>query len=295
MRVVDFGVARAVDRMGSTAPKFLGTPQLKMGVSVGERLTQLGSILGTPGYMSPEQVRGEESDARSDQFSFCAALYEALYGKLPFAGDSFAEYAENVLARRIQPATVSSEAASVVPLVVEQALKRGLELDPAARFGSMRELAALLSRGLQADAESAQARRRRLRSMWVLGTALSGFAAYRTVALGTGAAKNGIRPVMRVAWISMAIMLCCVAIFRRSISRHPNSRRAIYFGLVMLGGCCLARTCAALSGMDVHRYFRLELIWLAALFAVEVPIVGRRFLWQVLVCAITFLLLVLLP
>ena len=48
------------------------------------RLTQAGAILGTPGYMSSEQVHGKETDARSDQFSFCAALYQ----QLPFAGDT---------------------------------------------------------------------------------------------------------------------------------------------------------------------------------------------------------------
>lgn len=75
VRVVDFGLARAMDRVG---PASQPANAMETRDVSGGRLTQVGSILGTPGYMAPEQVRGEDADARSDQFSFCAALYEAL-------------------------------------------------------------------------------------------------------------------------------------------------------------------------------------------------------------------------
>ncbi len=68
------------------------------------RLTRIGSILGTPLYMSPEQLCGQSVDPRADQFSFCVALYEALYGERPFAGDNFAELRAAVLEGEPRPA-----------------------------------------------------------------------------------------------------------------------------------------------------------------------------------------------
>ena len=60
-------------------------------------LTETGAVLGTPAYMSPEQFAGRQNDARSDQFSFCIALYEALYGERPFGGTSLPALTASVL------------------------------------------------------------------------------------------------------------------------------------------------------------------------------------------------------
>ena len=123
-RVLDFGLARAL------AAPAAGDPE----DSLSEPLTRTGSILGTPAYMAPEQLRGDPVDARADQFSFCVALYDALYGERPFAA-----------VQRFQPLRiVHVPKDSRVPGAVRRALLRGLAEDPAARFPDMDALLAAL-------------------------------------------------------------------------------------------------------------------------------------------------------
>ena len=107
-------------------------------------LTRTGTILGTPAYMSPEQHAGEPADARSDQFSFCVALYEALAGQRPFLGDSLEELAQNV---RSDPALNRDLAG--VPRTVRETLRRGLRTRPADRFTTMVALLERLEEGLE--------------------------------------------------------------------------------------------------------------------------------------------------
>ncbi len=136
-RVADFGLAYSAGRRelsatpgSSAAPRLLESP-----------LTAEGGLAGTPAYMSPEQHRGEEVDPRSDQFSFCAALYESLYGHRPFSGSTVAELAANTIGGKLLP----PPGGSPVPQEIHRALVRGLSADPALRFPSMAELLLALS------------------------------------------------------------------------------------------------------------------------------------------------------
>jgi eukaryotic-like serine/threonine-protein kinase len=103
-------------------------------------LTRTGALVGTPAYMSPEQLQGKRADASSDQFSFCVALYEAVYGERPFSGDGLAALVASVLDGRVRspPADVR------VPRWLRRVLLRGLTLEPSRRYADMTELLAAL-------------------------------------------------------------------------------------------------------------------------------------------------------
>lgn len=105
-------------------------------------LTRTGALMGTPAFMAPEQHRGEAADARSDQYSFCAALYEGLYRTRPFIGDSLEAIHEAKRAVRVsQPLDVSAEPdRSPVPLGLRSIVLRGLASEPDERFSSMAAL-----------------------------------------------------------------------------------------------------------------------------------------------------------
>jgi hypothetical protein len=92
--------------------------------------------------MSPEQHRGERADARSDQFSFCVALYRALYGEPPFAATTVAGLAEEIAQGRVRDAPRESR----VPPWVRRVVVRGLSAAPEARYPSMEALLADLGR-----------------------------------------------------------------------------------------------------------------------------------------------------
>ncbi|MCB9756547.1 MAG: protein kinase [Myxococcales bacterium] len=162
VKVLDFGLAVRTDihEVNTASPTSSST-----------RLTQTGALVGTPAYMSPEQYAGRPLDGLSDQFSFCASLYEGLYGQLPFPGQSVLE-----LSRAITSGDVRSPPAGTsVPAWVERVVRRGLSTDPAARFESMKALLDALSD------DPVQRRRRRL--------ALAGLASVM-VAAGFGLART---------------------------------------------------------------------------------------------------------
>ena len=106
--------------------------------------------------MSPEQYRCENADSRSDQFSFCVALYEALFGQRPFAGNSLAELAAEVTAGRVRKIPAGTQVA--VPL--QQTIMKGLSAKPEDRFASMADLLQSLDPAAESDPEGARRFRR---------------------------------------------------------------------------------------------------------------------------------------
>ncbi len=108
----------------------------------GAQLTRTGAMMGTPAYMAPEQFLGTGTDARTNQFSFCVALYEALYGERPFGGNTMFALTSNVVQGKVREAPASSN----VPLWLRRLLLRGLRPTAAERFPSMTELCQALEK-----------------------------------------------------------------------------------------------------------------------------------------------------
>ncbi len=114
-------------------------------ISGGEltKLTQTGIVLGTPEFMSPEQIRGKSIDQRSDIYALAVLAFELLTGELPFEGANAQETMLNHLAGR--PRRIRTVLASI-PEPLEQVIERCLKIDPADRYPTMADLAAALER-----------------------------------------------------------------------------------------------------------------------------------------------------
>ncbi len=145
VRVMDFGLARSTDpnepSISGVRAMLTSTTDLRRSDALGEPLTDAGTFLGTPGYMAPEQHHGGEVDARTDQFSFCVALYEALYGERPFAGQTTAALGLAVGQGMVKEPPRDSS----VPGWIRKLLLRGLAVRPSDRFPSMEALLLALS------------------------------------------------------------------------------------------------------------------------------------------------------
>ena len=104
-------------------------------------VTTTDHFVGTPAYMAPELFTGGIADARTDQFAFCVALYEGVYGHRPFAGETALEIAAQVLAGKVR----APPGRSRVPGWIGDIILKGLAVDPEQRHASMRSLLAAIA------------------------------------------------------------------------------------------------------------------------------------------------------
>jgi serine/threonine protein kinase/Tol biopolymer transport system component len=189
--VTDFGLARASgeftpregvarNEIAVTKPErpSAGTapsPQRSLG-ALDSSLTLPGTVLGTPAYMAPEQLRGTAADAASDQFSYCVTFWEALTGQRPFPGDTLPDIVAAL-------DTGTPRDVDGVPRRLRAILLRGLAWDPAARWPSMNALLDAITRAWH--------RPRRI---------ALGVGALAIVAVAAGAVLYASRDRTRVGW-----------------------------------------------------------------------------------------------
>jgi tetratricopeptide (TPR) repeat protein len=143
VQVFDFGLARASSEaevpLRPAGPRTLHDTWM---TSLSTPLTQYGAFVGTPAYTAPEQRGGEQVDERSDQFSFCVALYEGLCGNRPFSGENIYALELAKVAGRIDPPQRKQR----LPRRLLRAVQRGLAPEPQDRWPSMPALLAALER-----------------------------------------------------------------------------------------------------------------------------------------------------
>src|SRR5262249_21407667 len=140
-KILDFGLAKLVGSGARSGRELAGAGPATL--TSDDMFTSPGSTVGTVAYMSPEQVRGDELDARSDLFSFGTVMYEMLTGTLPFRGSTSGVIFEAILNRAPAPVSRVGEA---VPPKFEEILAKALEKDRDMRYQVAAELRADLKR-----------------------------------------------------------------------------------------------------------------------------------------------------
>jgi Tol biopolymer transport system component len=176
VKILDFGLAKQADGPGSQS-------QLMAAATMGHEApgTEPGAVLGTVGYMSPEQVKGQPADARSDLFALGVILYELLTGQRAFARDSSVETMSAIL--KEEPPELELLAAKVPP-ALDRVLRRCLEKAPGERFQSARDLAFALRDAVGGSSSTASAK-----------------------ALSSGAPRSVRRPLVTVALVGALVGL----------------------------------------------------------------------------------------
>lgn len=173
VRVVDFGLVHA-----SSASQDGEGP-------LSAALTREGALVGTPSYMAPEQLRGGRGDARSDQYSLCRSLYEAVYCARPFVGAD----PESLLASMAEGPPPLRPNPRGAPRWLGAVLRRGLAVSPGRRFPSMRALAEALTG------------RQRRRPLLLLGLAAASLVGLLAFALGRDSSPcDAVAQELGAAW-----------------------------------------------------------------------------------------------
>jgi Tol biopolymer transport system component len=223
VKILDFGVAKLIH------PEVKADPYAKTTTS--GPTTEAGAVVGTAGYISPEQLRGQPADHRSDIFALGCVLYEMLSGKAPFQGDTGADIAASILHEEPAPITVPGRE---VPATLRAVVARCLEKQPEERFQSARDLAfdLVTLSGTSGEAVATVETRRvaarsRVRERLAWGVA----AAIAAVAIGSHVAPIWLRrtPAPELVRFSVAAPAGGSVVFDATAAAiSPDGRRLVF-------------------------------------------------------------------
>ncbi|MGA7926190.1 MAG: protein kinase, partial [Candidatus Sulfotelmatobacter sp.] len=242
-KILDFGLAKVIVTASSSSK--IGSLNTQTGSLDADHLTSPGSTLGTVAYMSPEQARAKELDARSDLFSFGAVLYEMATGQLPFRGESTATIFDSILNRapvavvRLNPD---------VPAELEHIINRALEKDRELRYQHASEMRSELQR-LKRDTE--------------IGRAIAAGSGTVAVTQESGAQvaqpppTSGSSPVLAASPSSSAVKIAQVPVAGRKL------RKALVPAVVILIAVAIGGAFYFRSRQTTHRLTEKDTVVLA--------------------------------
>ena len=274
-RVVDFGLARSFGGSPATA-----TAAADPSVAGGDSSTRTGAVVGTPRYMSPEQHEGREVTDRGDQFGFCVALWEALYGGPPFVGATLIELRRRVTTGQREAPPLGSE----VPTSVLAILDRGLARESDARWPTMDVLLEALASDREfigdPELDLTVARRPRL----LLGLGFSAVAVINAGVMIWLDLRREQPPTTAEALSAgaMGVAITCglLVLARRRVLKNAINRRLVFFGLVLTIAPFLNRCLGHLFAAPLTHVLTTDMLLAVALCAVGGAVMVR-WLWYV--------------
>lgn len=256
-RVIDFGLARPVAEQEAVAEPVDAFADTGSIFGLDLSVTRTGTVVGTPGYMALEQFKGQPLDAAADQFSFCVALYEALYARSPFPRDQLPRLLAALAAHDVAPPPADTP----VPPWVHATLVRGLAPDPAARWPSMDALLRELGRDREHDPDTGRAQR--LVLVATLAVVIAASTTYGVLATGLAIPTAGRGFVLAlVVGVALSLMLL---VLRRPIGQSALNRGVAAFFLCAIGVVLALRGVTWAIDADPRPTYVYELCALAAL------------------------------